>query len=85
MLAYRQTLGGYTVSRPTSAAAWWPKLQEGVQALLQHGGPRRRGNRRRGLGAQGFGDRETNKLVAERKRELKLLDDEFKVVNKDQP
>jgi TolA-binding protein len=29
--------------------------------------------------------RETNKLVAERKRELKLLDDEFKVVNKDQP
>ena len=29
--------------------------------------------------------RETNKLVAERKRELKLLDDEFKQVNKDQP
>jgi hypothetical protein len=29
--------------------------------------------------------RETSKLVAERKRELKLLDDEFKQVNKDQP
>jgi tetratricopeptide (TPR) repeat protein len=29
--------------------------------------------------------RETNKLVAERKRELKLLDDQFKEVNKDQP
>ena len=28
--------------------------------------------------------RETAKLVSERKRELKLLDDEFKVVNKDQ-
>jgi len=29
--------------------------------------------------------RATSKLVAERKRELKLLDDEFKQVNKDQP
>jgi tetratricopeptide (TPR) repeat protein len=29
--------------------------------------------------------RETSRLVAERKRELKLLDDEFKQVNKDQP
>jgi hypothetical protein len=29
--------------------------------------------------------RETNRLVAARKRELKLLDDQFKEVNKDQP
>ena len=79
----RQQLGGYTdrVGR-RGRRHHGRAIQGGHQALLQHRRARRRRHHRRGLGAQGSLDAQHHRLVAERKRELKLLDDEFKDVHK---